>query len=228
MEKLQKIKMLKHKAKDMDGQQVSVGGWVRTVRQSKNFAFMELADGSCFGTVQVVLEPEVLNNYQEIVKLNVGSAVIVMGNVVYTPDARQPFEIKALEVEKIKALGIEKVETQRDLFRVDVNAAIQRAQAAQEAQEIAAGISNAGNVYGPQQIALHVDIDKATRKTLIGFGVPEDMLRSTNEVKKIKTQQEQQSAQLAFNSLLTQGGGGGRNAAEAAQQNIPLGGPPSV
>ena len=136
-------------------------------------------------------------------------------------------EIKALTPDQVQALGVEDVKTQRDLFRVDVNAAIQRAQAAQEAQEIAAGISNAGNVYGPGQIALHVDMDKATRKTLIGFGVPEDMLRSTGAVKKIKDQEETQSAQIAFNSLLTQGAGG-RAMQQTAQQNLPLGGAPAV
>lgn len=116
-------------------------------------------------------------------------------------------EIKSITPEQVRRLNVEGVSTQQDLFRVDVNAAIQRAQAAQEAQEIASGVSTAQQIFGPQQIALHVDVDKATRKTLIGLGVPEDMLRSGAAVKRIKDQQEsEQEAQLAFSSLLAQSG----------------------
>ena len=99
MEKLKKIRQLRLEAKDLDGQVVALGGWVKTIRQSKAFAFMEISDGSCFGTTQIVMEPDAVGNYDDIVKLNVGSAVIVRGAVVYTPDAKQPYEIKATEVD---------------------------------------------------------------------------------------------------------------------------------
>ena len=52
-----KLRELKQRAGQLDGQQVTIAGWVRTIRESRNFAFMELSDGSCFGTVQVVLLP---------------------------------------------------------------------------------------------------------------------------------------------------------------------------
>ncbi len=73
---------------------VTLQGWVRTVRASKHFAFLELADGSTVKSIQVVLD-EALPNFTEITKLNVGAAVEVSGSLVLTPEARQPFEMKA-------------------------------------------------------------------------------------------------------------------------------------
>ncbi len=78
-----------------EGTIVQVCGWTRTVRDSKNIAFMDLNDGSCFKGVQVVFESGKLSNYADVVKLNVGAAVVVEGNIVYTPNAKQPFEINA-------------------------------------------------------------------------------------------------------------------------------------
>jgi len=77
---------------------VKVCGWVRTLRDSKAFGFVELNDGSYFSGVQIVLEEANLDNYKEIVKLNVGSAVEVEGQFVLTPGMKQPFEIKAVSV----------------------------------------------------------------------------------------------------------------------------------
>ncbi|MBQ2712773.1 MAG: asparagine--tRNA ligase, partial [Clostridia bacterium] len=77
------------------GKTVTVGGWVRTVRDSKAFAFLELNDGSCFKCVQVVAERDILEGYDELVRLNVGSSVVITGTVVLTPEMKQPFEIKA-------------------------------------------------------------------------------------------------------------------------------------
>lgn len=77
---------------------VHVCGWIRTLRDSKNFGFLELNDGSYQKNLQVVLEGT-LPNYADIVKLNVGSAVRVTGQLVLTPDAKQPFELKAETVE---------------------------------------------------------------------------------------------------------------------------------
>ncbi|NLP47103.1 MAG: asparagine--tRNA ligase [Epulopiscium sp.] len=79
------------------GKKVTIAGWVRTVRTSKVFGFIELNDGSFFKGIQVVFE-EGLENFKEIAKLNVGSAIIVEGDLVETPQAKQPFEIKATKV----------------------------------------------------------------------------------------------------------------------------------
>ena len=77
--------------------QVTVGGWVRSLRDSKSFGFIVLNDGSYFETLQVVYH-DTMENFSEISKLNVGAAVIVTGTLVPTPDAKQPFEIQATEV----------------------------------------------------------------------------------------------------------------------------------
>lgn len=75
--------------------EVALGGWIRTMRVSKNFGFIELNDGSFFKNIQIVFEAEQLSNYQEITKLNIGAAIIVKGLLVETPEAKQPFEVKA-------------------------------------------------------------------------------------------------------------------------------------
>ena len=76
---------------------ITVGGWVRSVRDSKTFGFIVLNDGTFFETLQIVYH-DGLNNFNEISKLNVGSAIIVSGKLVATPQAKQPFEIQAEEV----------------------------------------------------------------------------------------------------------------------------------
>ena len=82
----------------LSGQTVSVGGWVRTIRDLKGFGFIELNDGSCFRNLQVVMEAEALSNYKDIAAQNVGAALIVTGVVTLTPDAKQPLELKATEI----------------------------------------------------------------------------------------------------------------------------------
>ncbi len=77
------------------GQTLTVCGWARTIRDMKNFGFIELNDGSCFKSLQVVLERGKLDNYDDIARQNVGAAFIVHGELVLTPDAKQPFELKA-------------------------------------------------------------------------------------------------------------------------------------
>jgi asparaginyl-tRNA synthetase len=77
--------------------EISVGGWVRSVRDSKSFGFLVLHDGTYFQTLQVVFHDN-MSNFAEIAKLNVGAAVIVKGTLVATPEAKQPFEIQAEEV----------------------------------------------------------------------------------------------------------------------------------
>ncbi|MCM1149131.1 MAG: asparagine--tRNA ligase [Butyricicoccus sp.] len=96
--KHQKISGIYADAAAFDGKELTVCGWVRTVRDMKNFGFVELNDGSCFKSLQVVLERESLGNYDEIVRQNVGAALIVHGTLVLTPGAKQPFELKAAEI----------------------------------------------------------------------------------------------------------------------------------
>lgn len=80
------------------GQEVLIKGWVRNNRNSNKFGFIELNDGTFFKSVQVVYEEAFLANYDEIAKSYVGSALAVAGEVVLTPNAKQPFEIKAKQV----------------------------------------------------------------------------------------------------------------------------------
>ncbi len=77
---------------------IKICGWLRTSRNSKSIGFIELNDGTCFTNIQVVYEEDKVNNFKEINKLNVGSAVSVIGNIILTPDAKQPFEMHATEV----------------------------------------------------------------------------------------------------------------------------------
>ena len=97
--KRQKIAGIYETPAAFDGQSLTVCGWVRTVRDMKNFGFIELNDGSCFKSLQVVMARENLNNYDEIASQNVGAALIVRGTLVLTPEAKQPFELKAEEIE---------------------------------------------------------------------------------------------------------------------------------
>lgn len=78
-------------------QKVKVGGWVRSIRDTKTFGFLVMNDGTFFETLQVVYMDK-LSNFNDVSKLNVGSAVIVSGTLVATPNAKQPFEIQAEEI----------------------------------------------------------------------------------------------------------------------------------
>ncbi len=77
------------------GKTITLGGWVRNLRDSKAFGFIDLNDGSCFASLQVVFEREKVANYDEIASQNVGAALVVTGTLVLTPSAKQPFELKA-------------------------------------------------------------------------------------------------------------------------------------
>lgn len=79
------------------GKQIQVSGWIRTSRASKAFGFMEVNDGSFFKNVQIVFE-EGLANFKEIGKFSIASAIVAEGEFVLTPDAKQPFELKASKV----------------------------------------------------------------------------------------------------------------------------------
>ena len=80
------------------GKTVTLGGWVRNLRDSKAFGFIDLNDGSYFKSVQVVFEREKIANYDEIASQNVGASLVVVGTLVLTPEAKQPFELKATEI----------------------------------------------------------------------------------------------------------------------------------
>jgi asparaginyl-tRNA synthetase len=80
------------------GQSVALSGWVRTLRDNKNFAFIELNDGSFFKSIQVVFDTD-LNNFEEIVKSGVGTSLNIVGTIVESAGAKQPFEVKATAIE---------------------------------------------------------------------------------------------------------------------------------
>lgn len=82
----------------LSGREITVAGWAKTIRDMKTFGFIELNDGSCFRNLQVVADASVLPNYKEIVSQNVGAALSITGTVVLTPDAKQPLELKASEI----------------------------------------------------------------------------------------------------------------------------------
>lgn len=79
------------------GKEVTAGGWIRSIRDSKTFGFIVISDGTFFEPLQIVYSDK-LDNFEAISKLNVGAAIIVKGTLVETPDAKQPFEIQAESV----------------------------------------------------------------------------------------------------------------------------------
>ena len=86
------------KPESFSGKEVVVAGWVKTIRASNKFGFIELGDGSCFKPLQIVFESDKISNYTDISKQNVSASLVVKGVLVLTPDAPQPFEIKASEI----------------------------------------------------------------------------------------------------------------------------------
>ena len=79
------------------GKEITVGGWVRSIRDSKAFGFIVVNDGTFFEPLQIVYH-DTMENFEEISRLNVGAAIIVTGTLVATPQAKQPFEIQAREI----------------------------------------------------------------------------------------------------------------------------------
>ena len=77
--------------------EVTIGGWVKNIRNSKTFGFIAVNDGSFFETLQVVYSDQ-LPNFDVVEKLNVGAAIIVKGMLIPTPEAKQPFEIQATDI----------------------------------------------------------------------------------------------------------------------------------
>lgn len=97
MMKLTTIRELYKDRESYLDREITVGGWVRSVRDSKSFGFLVLHDGTFFDTLQIVYH-DTMDNFAQISRLNVGAAVIVKGTLVATPQAKQPFEIQAAEV----------------------------------------------------------------------------------------------------------------------------------
>ncbi len=92
------IKNLYQNFKDYENKEVTVEAWVKTVRASKNFGFIEINDGTYFKNVQIVFNDD-LSNFNEISKLTISSSIKVTGKVVVTENAKQPFEIHASKIE---------------------------------------------------------------------------------------------------------------------------------
>ncbi len=91
------IRELYRRREDFVDKEVTVGGWVRSNRDSKNFGFLVINDGTFFETLQVVYG-DGLSNFEELRRMNVGAALIIKGTIVATPEAKQPFEMQAKEV----------------------------------------------------------------------------------------------------------------------------------
>lgn len=92
------IKQLFKQTEDYKNKQINICGWIKTIRSSKKFGFIELNDGSFFKSVQVIFEDN-LDNFDNLEKLGVGSGIIVYGELIETPENKQPFEIKASKIE---------------------------------------------------------------------------------------------------------------------------------
>ena len=96
------VKELFRNSEKYFGKEITISGWVKTVRDSKNFGFIELNDGSFFKNIQIVFDDK-LNNFEEIRKLTISSSIEVTGNFIKTENAKQAFEIHA---KSIKILNI--------------------------------------------------------------------------------------------------------------------------
>lgn len=94
---LVQVRELYRNTEEYLGKEITIGGWVRSLRDSKTFGFIVINDGTYFEPLQVVYADQ-LDNFAKICKLNVGAALIVTGTLVATPNAKQPFEIQATEV----------------------------------------------------------------------------------------------------------------------------------
>lgn len=91
------IKLLFREKEKYVGKEVTVGGWVRSIRDSKTFGFIVINDGTFFEPLQIVYSDK-LDNFETISKQNVGAAIVAKGVIVETPDAKQPFEMQATEI----------------------------------------------------------------------------------------------------------------------------------
>ena len=95
MEEVSRIFALPEK---YEGREVTVGGWIKSNRDSKNIGFIALDDGTCFRNLQLVYSAD-LPNFAEVAKLNISSAIIATGKIVLTPQAKQPLEMQVTKIE---------------------------------------------------------------------------------------------------------------------------------
>ena len=106
MERVQ-IKEIFRNQKDYVGKEISVCGWIRQIRDSKKLGFIELNDGSFFKCIQVIFEEDKISNFKDVAKLSISSSISVKGDLVETPDGKQPFEIHAKEIEILGASDLD-------------------------------------------------------------------------------------------------------------------------
>ena len=92
------LKEIYRKPEEFTGEEVILKGWVRNNRDQKSFGFLTLNDGTYFKPVQIVYEKKHLDDYEAVAALRTGAAVTVQGRLVLTPEARQPFEVKASKI----------------------------------------------------------------------------------------------------------------------------------
>ena len=92
------VRQLYREAEAYENQEINLKGWIRNNRDQKAFGFISLNDGTHFNSIQIVYEKEYLSNYDQVAKMGVGSAISVTGKLVLTPQARQPFEMKATQI----------------------------------------------------------------------------------------------------------------------------------
>ena len=92
------VKSLYRNSEEYLSKEITISGWIRTSRASKNFGFIELNDGSFFKNMQIVLSDEKLENFKEITKLPISSSILVEGELVSTEGAKQPVEIQATNI----------------------------------------------------------------------------------------------------------------------------------
>ena len=101
------IKEIFRNQKEYIGKEISVCGWVRQIRDSKKLGFIELNDGSFFKCIQVIFEEDKISNFKDVAKLSISSSILVKGDLVETPEGKQPFEIHAKEIEILGASDLD-------------------------------------------------------------------------------------------------------------------------
>ena len=97
MSKVIYVKSLYRNQEEYLSKEVKISGWIRTLRASNAFGFIEVNDGTFFKNIQVVFDNQI-ENFKEVSKLPISSSITVVGTLVATPEAKQPFEIQAKEV----------------------------------------------------------------------------------------------------------------------------------
>ena len=101
------IKEIFRNAKEYIENEISVCGWIRQIRDSKKLGFIELNDGSFFKCIQVIFEEDKIRNFKDVAKLSISSSILVKGDLVETPEGKQPFEIHAKEIEILGASDLD-------------------------------------------------------------------------------------------------------------------------